>query len=100
MIERVPGLRTGDKNEVIVLNLGVPTTSHKPHTLCTRYITKKVPGKNCFPTNPDDSEALFEWVLCRNKQAVGPAKGDNLEAFGVERKKTNFVEVAVGQPIS
>ena len=34
------------KKEVIVLNDEVPTTSHKPHTLWTRYTTEKVPGKN------------------------------------------------------
>jgi hypothetical protein len=34
------------KKEVIVLNYEVPTTSHKPHTLWTRYTIKKVPGKN------------------------------------------------------
>jgi len=36
------------KKEVIVLNYEVPTTSHKPHTLWTRYNTKKVPGKFVF----------------------------------------------------
>jgi hypothetical protein len=34
------------KKEVIALNYEVPTTSHKPHTLWTRYTIKKVPGKN------------------------------------------------------
>jgi hypothetical protein len=33
------------KKEVIALNYEVPTTSHKPHTLWTRYTTEKVPGK-------------------------------------------------------
>lgn len=74
MIERVPGLRTEYKNEVIVLNLGVPTTSHKPHTLCTRYIIKKVPVKKCFSPETNGCNVLCNPCLRRLSQPSGTAR--------------------------
>ncbi len=65
------------KKEVIVLSYEVPTTSHKPHTLWTRYTIKKVPGKN------GKTQINFQFEKSKDHPKVG--------GLGAERTGFSFM---------